>query len=268
MGGHAQRPHVSSRRVLPVEILACPHCERLFTVTPAVLGKKIRCRGCRSVFYVPRDTASVPLGSAVWADQDGFGDAPPPFAVAGVKNGRDVRSCPACGRTFAMKPSLAGKTIRCRGCKSPFRVTATVDGNSDAGLAQPQAQSSASFEHVHACVQPPPPPPRLPQSIAEPVAAAVPAISEPTVFEDVGDVLAGPLPGERVASVVRPRNASALAKNENEAIATLIALVFGAACALPVVQLILWWFLDQDPLSVGKALPDSLEWITPPRWRN
>jgi len=105
-----------------LEVLACPHCLRLFHATPAALGKKIRCRGCRQIFHVPRDTSSVPLGAAVHAAANGD---EPRVAIACVKNGRDTRRCPQCAREFLMKPAFVGKTIRCRGCKASFRVAAT-----------------------------------------------------------------------------------------------------------------------------------------------
>jgi hypothetical protein len=242
-----------------LEILACPHCLRLFQTTPAVLGKKIRCRGCLQVFNVPKDTTGVPLGPAVHAAADLGGD--PPLAIGCIKNGQDARCCPKCGREFLMKPAFVGKTIRCRGCKVPFRVAASE---------RPIEKSVQAADKQAPEAQPRPPassPPRLqPTENPKPV-PALPSRS-PTIFEDIGDILEDIRAGERVASVVRPTNAAALAKPEYEALATLIAIVLGGACALPAVQLILWWAFDQDPLLVGKALPDFLEWIAPPRWRN
>jgi hypothetical protein len=42
-------------------------------------------------------------------------------------------ACPHCARTFAPKPELIGKTIRCPGCKQPFQVSAPA-----ADLVPPQ----------------------------------------------------------------------------------------------------------------------------------
>ena len=88
-----------------MNVYSCPHCERTFHASPDVLGKTIRCRGCRNPFCLPNDA--------------------PPLAIACEIDGVDARSCPECGRTFAMKADFADKTIRCRGCRSSFRVAAT-----------------------------------------------------------------------------------------------------------------------------------------------
>lgn len=246
-----------------MEILACPHCDRLFHATPAVLGRKIRCRGCARIFHVPKDTTNVPLGPAVGAADGGHEEAPAPVAIASVREGRDVRSCPGCGRTFAMKPELAGKTIRCRDCKAPFRVTASGDGQVGAELARPPAAPAPQ----PAGGPPPLRPPYLqPPPLPSAVSAAAPAPA--TVSPDVGEVLGDLQPGEQVASVVRPRNHPPKTGSGNEALASLIAVVLGAMCAPPVAQLILWWIIQQDPFGIGPALPDSLEWMAPEQFRN
>lgn len=147
------------------EVLACPHCSRLFRTTPDALGKKIRCRGCRQVFHVPRDTESVPLGPPeVSIEHDSSG---PPVARVCVVNDKEARRCPACERAFVMKPAFVGKTIRCRGCKSPFLVLSREE--------KPQAALDPS-ENAEGR----------------------------TVFDDIGDILEQLALGEVVASVVRP----------------------------------------------------------------
>lgn len=86
------------------------------------------------------------------------------------------------------------------------------------------------------------------------------------IFEDIGDVLEDLLPGERIASVVRPKNAAAPARPEAEALSSMIAIVLGGACALPVTQLILWWVVGQDPLGIAPLLPEFLQWMAPQRF--
>lgn len=192
----------------PLEVLACPHCGRLFRTNPTVLGKKICCRRCQQIFHVPHDTTHVPLGPAIGDDE-----ALPPVAMAFVKNGRDVRCCPACGRTFAMKPAFAGKTIRCRDCAAPFRVTATVDA---------------------------------------------PAGPQPTISEDVGVAVGAMLPGEEVALVVRPRNVPRRARSEENVVATMLAIIFGGMCAVPVVLIILHMFAPEQFKQIIRLLPAFL----------
>lgn len=156
-----------------LDVLACPHCNRMFRAAAAVLGKNIRCRACRRVFHVPKDTSSVPLGPA----GVGKGDRTTglPVAETCVLEGQDARSCPECGRAFFMNPAFGGKKIRCRGCKALFRVAA-ADG---------------------------------PNPVTAMPDAALPPVSIPAIAEDIGDILDEFRPGESVASVVRPRGAAA-----------------------------------------------------------
>lgn len=94
-------------------------------------GKTIRCRRCREAFHIPQDTTTVrPVPASPNAPEMGG----LPLAVACFVDGCDARRCPACSRTFLMRPTFIGKTIRCRGCKVSFRVEATpaiLDEESD-----------------------------------------------------------------------------------------------------------------------------------------
>jgi hypothetical protein len=173
----SQRPSQSGKGVAPPapsvsaqgpDVLACPHCDRMFRETPEVLGKKIRCRGCRQIFHVPKDTGSIPVEAP--ASAEGERCTAPPVAATCVVDGQDARSCPECGRVFLMKPAFAGKKIRCRVCKALFRVIAS-GAPSDAPVHAEEAQPSASSY---------------------------------TIFEDIGDLLEELRPGERVECVVRP----------------------------------------------------------------
>jgi len=219
-----------------VEVLACPHCNRLFQASPAILGKTIRCRTCRGIFHIPRDTSKVPLsdlGSALATDE-----SLPPLADPCVINGHDARSCPQCGRTFRMKPAFVGKAIRCRGCKASFRV-----GSTDPPTKPRPA--SAQSERVK-------PPPVSP--MPEPPA---------TIFEDVGDSIDVAPSGPPPESVVRPRNMPPLSPHKESAVPQLIAVVFGGLCALPLTQLLLWFVLEKDPLGIASLLPAALRALLP-----
>ena len=188
----------------------------------------------------------MPLGPSV----DGLGkqDNVPPTAIACVVDDRDARRCPECGRTFAMKAALVGKTIRCRGCKAPFRVGATL---------QSPAGPVASVGNQG----------RAPVAPSPSVPATATSSPRPTIFEDIGDILDEIIPGERVASVVRPQNAAAPSRAEANPFYGLIAVAFGGLCAIPTTQLILWWVLGKDPLRLASSLPDVLRWIVPPHMR-
>lgn len=232
-----------------MEVLACPHCDRLFQVTPVALGKKIRCRGCRGIFHVPHDTTSVPLGPIGPQESlSGLDESLPPLAIPCVIDGQDARSCPQCGRTFWMKESFAGKTIRCRGCKVTFRVRATEPAIAE--RAQPKAtpiQSNGAAAPPRP-LQPPSP------SVAPPPQPVLP----PTIFEDMGDLLDDLLPGEQVPSVVRPRRIPTLSAPPSNPAVTMIAIVFGGFCALPVTLIILRFVSKKSFDDVASVLPDFL----------
>jgi len=235
-----------------VEVLACPHCDRLFQVAPAALGKKIRCRGCRGIFHVPHDTTRVPLGPLP-ADP-GLAEPRPPLAIPCVIDGHDARSCPDCGRTFRMKTTFAGKTIRCRGCKATFRVTATEPVHSDA--PRPDA-GPAPFREAAAPARP-----RLHHSPPPPAHVATQPSPPPTIFEDMGDVLDELLPDEHVPSVVRPRNIKQPSASAGNPLATLAAVVAGGICALPAALIILRFVSKKRFEDVASMLPGFLvDWL-------
>lgn len=174
------------------EILACPHCNRAFRTPRDVLGKKIRCRGCSQIFHVPKDTRHVPLTGAAPLAAKASGSEVAPIAIECMIDGRDARRCPQCSRAFAMKAAFIGKTIRCRGCKASFRVAATVSSVAD------------SFK-APAALNPPPSPVRFQPPPVPSLPPAPPPVPQPqTVFDDMGDVLEELMPGEKVASVIRP----------------------------------------------------------------
>ncbi len=245
---------LSRRWSSPLEVLACPHCDRLFQVTPAALGKKIRCRGCRGIFHVPRDTASVPLGP-----QEGVSsldESLPPLAIPCVIDGHDARSCPQCGRTFRMKESFAGKTIRCRGCKVTFRVRAT-----EASPAEQVRSEAAPVEANGSAVPPAPsqPVPAAPVMRPPPPPAPLPP---PTIFDDMGDVLEDLLPDEKVPSVVRPRKVPQLSAPPSSPVATMITLVFGGFCAVPATAWILATFFPDRYREIVAGFPGFIRgWL-------
>ena len=237
---------LSRRWLSPLEVLACPHCDRLFQVTPVALGKKIRCRGCRGIFHVPHDTTSVPLGPQ--ESVSSLDESLPPLAIPCVIDGHDARSCPQCGRTFRMKESFAGKTIRCRGCKVTFRVRGTEPAPAEPAQAEAVPIKSNGAAAPPRPLQPPPPP-------APPAPHSSPP---PTIFEDMGDLLDDLRPGESVASVVRPRKVPQLSAAPSSPVATMIAIVFGGVCALPATLIILRFVSKKRFDDVASMLPDFL----------
>jgi hypothetical protein len=235
-----------------VEVLACPHCDRLFQVALAALGKKIRCRGCRGIFHVPHDTTRVPLGPLP-ADP-GLDEPLPPLAIPCVIDGHDARSCPECGRTFRMKTTFAGKTIRCRGCKATFRVSATA-----ATIPETTQPDAKPVQTTHTAGPAPLRPQRMPPP---PTPAARPPSPPPTISEDMGDLLEDIQPGEHVPSVVRPRTVSTLSTPQSNPVATLAAVVAGGICALPATLIILRFVSKKRFEDVASVLPEFfVDWL-------
>ena len=195
---------------------------------------------------MPRDTSTVPIAT-IPAARSGEPEALPLALACSVK-GRDCRSCPTCGRVFEMRDNLSGKAIRCRGCESSFRI-----GSSEPG-------GSAKTPVVHDTASP----------CSSPAAAAsVPSVmtqredyASNATDDDIGDVLASRQGDEHVPSVVRPRRVGARSRSGG-GLATVLSILLGGVCALPISQLILWWGLRQDPLNTVKILPPALRWIAP-----
>lgn len=224
-----------------MEVLACPHCDRLFQVSPRVLGKRIRCRECKGVFCIPHDTTGVSLANPSAAHARTGVTAP--IAIRCVIDGRDARSCPACGRTFAMKPAFAGKTIRCRQCKTLFTVTP-----SDSASVGPARANTAEYSPD---VRMPNASPRKPLRIPRP--PPPPPAPTPVVFEDVGDVVEDGVAEGPAPEVVRPRNIPSLSPEKESPLLPVLAVVLGGLCAIPVALAILWFVMGQDPLGVFRG---------------
>lgn len=216
-----------------MDVLACPHCLRMFHARPAIMGKRIRCRGCRETFQLPADTASaefIPEGSPT------SGEAAVPLAIAETIDGLDTRRCPACGRGFAMRAGLAGKTIRCRGCRSHFRVAAPA---ARGPAFEPGGWRSSGAEPPPRFQAPPAPAGRSP---------AMTPSARPTIFEDSGDVLEE-VAGERpVRQAMRPRTLRPPSFIERAA--PVLAVVLGGLTAVPVAAWIIWLTSGADPLGL------------------
>ena len=171
-----------------MEALACPHCDRMFHATPGVLGKAIRCRGCRKAFRVPLDPSKANLAPKTVPPQPEIH-----VAVECCVHGRDARRCPVCGRIFAMNTKYIGKHIRCRGCRGHFVVLASTHlaeraKPGEASVAPTSVEAStAEFAAAE----------ESEQDIAE-------ELSVP-IHEDYGDVLAAEDAGEALEAAVKPR---------------------------------------------------------------
>jgi uncharacterized protein YbaR (Trm112 family) len=236
------------------DVLECPHCKRQFLVTPAVLGKKIRCRGCRLPFRIPAGMPAAPPAQRFVPRL--------PKATRAIVDGMDVRCCPVCGRAFAMRQSLGGKTIRCRACRNMFLVEATdgVPPTSDRG--EPSVPATGSAEPPHSFTMPrTPSPPHSTVPVSEP---AIDEQEDPHAAEDIGDVLEDADSNEQypVATVSRSYRKAA-GTDAGGVFAGLAAVVLGGLTALPTTLLILWWVFGKDPLHIVPMLPEPVKWLAP-----
>ncbi len=250
-----------------METLSCPHCSRLFFASPAILGKRIRCRGCRNIFGVPRQSASE---SRPESSRSGAGihqrlGGSLPVAIESLVNGIDVRSCPSCGHAFAMKARLAGATIRCRSCRCVYTVSRANAGDGQRVSAAAVAAGKKAAGHEGSLAEADWPHAPLPAgrtldgaAQGEKAARNAAAIADGDAGDVVPDTEGGadvPVAFESSPGLVYDRGQSPLG--------SIIAIVLGGVMAMPLAQLILWWGLGRDPLKIAKKVPAALQWSVP-----
>jgi hypothetical protein len=85
--------------------------------------------------------------------------------------------------------------------------------------------------------------------------------------DDIGEVVDLPEGHESVPSVVRPRRVLA-GDRSGGAVTTVLSVLLGGVCALPISQLILWWGFRQDPFRLAAMLPADYRWIAPDQFGN
>lgn len=226
-----------------MNVLECPHCARQFRALPDVLGRTILCRGCRQPFRVP-------------AGEPAQRDRPASIATAaeGVFAGMSVRSCPMCGHTFSMQPRLAGKTIRCRKCRSRFRVLHEAE-------RAPPAEGAIRAEPARPAAGQSPPDHGLKETPTASHDARDDAgdLVEEQVVAEGGASDGSMWPPEAVASSWRPHAGGA----HDGGIGMLIAVLVGGLLAFPVSQIVCWWGMRWDPFGVARKLRPELRWLAP-----
>jgi hypothetical protein len=220
-----------------MNVLACPHCGRQFQALPDVLGTTIRCRGCRQTFQVSLD---LPPQASRSPERP---TANPPAAAEGVFAGSAVRSCPQCGHTFSMQPRLEGKAIRCRKCRSTFRVLSQVERAPGPEGAMPPPV--------------PPPPPAPTAATHGDHRDPVDQFDEDDAFDHAPREINMWPPVAVPGPWLRRRSRSAGGLGE------LVAVLVGGLLAFPATQLICWWGLDWDPFGVAARLRPELRWLAP-----
>src|SRR6516164_6738279 len=83
--------------------VACPSCGKQMNLGAQLAGKSIKCPGCQQVVKVPGGAAAAP--------------PPAPAAPATI-----AVTCPSCDKQLNLGAHLAGKSIKCPGCKQVVKV--------------------------------------------------------------------------------------------------------------------------------------------------
>jgi phage FluMu protein Com len=107
----AAAPAPATPASIPVR---CPSCEKQLNLGAHLAGKAIKCPGCQQVVKVPGGSATPPSPPP----------APPAPATIAV-------SCPACEKQLNLGAQLAGKSIRCPGCKQVVKVPSAATPSED-----------------------------------------------------------------------------------------------------------------------------------------
>ena len=103
--------------------VSCPSCQALLALAESASGKRALCPNCSAEFRVP----DLQRSEGGTADMSTVSDGTLPVGTS-VANGSLIR-CPACDRTLATDPSMAGKPIICPTCKRRMRVPAAYDSS-------------------------------------------------------------------------------------------------------------------------------------------
>ena len=109
----------------------CPKCKASLVVKPELFGKKIKCSKCQNVLLVKAPTTSTAPSPAASQPSKVASPGKTPTPANAAK--KTVVRC-QCGTSMKVAAKLAGKQVRCPGCKSVVKVPVQL---SDA--APPQA---------------------------------------------------------------------------------------------------------------------------------
>lgn len=160
---------------------------------------------------------------------------------------------------------------RCPQCRDEVRIP--VGASPRATVACPQCDARFSLGEVLQGL-----PPEL-IVIDDPAAAMPPAISRgpaetislapPPAF----DFEQREAPRFEVPRVTANRSAAATAARRRRAepaganLLSMLAVVGGGLCALPLAQLVLWWFFGQDPARMGPKVAQYVPFVVPQQFR-
>ena len=104
--------------------IKCPSCQADYTLAPELAGRKVQCEFCREKFRVPQspDTDSAVIKTKSTA-----------ISSSSSSTSRIDARCPRCLADYKLAAKYAGQSVRCRDCKSIFKV---ADPNQTATATQ------------------------------------------------------------------------------------------------------------------------------------
>lgn len=91
--------------------IKCPSCQADYTLAPELAGRKVQCEFCREKFRVP-ESANV---QSVDIENKSSAKSNP-------SSSRIDARCPRCLADYKLAARYAGQSVRCRDCKSIFKV--------------------------------------------------------------------------------------------------------------------------------------------------
>lgn len=116
----------------------CPECQAAYDLSEELAGRKVQCQLCSAKFRVASASSS------------------PPVAPASESAHIAIR-CPRCLADYQLKPKYAGKTVRCRDCKTPINVPDATAKTPQKAFATEELNSSDSYTEISQPASPLPP---------------------------------------------------------------------------------------------------------------
>lgn len=112
----------------------CPTCTRELTVPDRLLGRKVKCPKCETMFQA--GFAPEPMAANVVRKVQG--SMPPPQVLLDTPAGMALVICQGCTKQLSIPEKLLGKTVKCPRCSTLFQAKAmTPDDTETLRMATP-----------------------------------------------------------------------------------------------------------------------------------
>lgn len=126
--------------------IQCPHCQTNYQLSSALAGRKVLCQFCKEKFRLP-DAAS---------QSDAIKRISEDLAESSGKMTRIETRCPRCLADYKLKSSYAGKSVRCRDCKTIFDVPTAENRSSPRFDSAMNSVESEDLDEELLDITPPP----------------------------------------------------------------------------------------------------------------